>query len=203
MRNYKLFGWYVWPWPATFPGISFWIINRIQKWEINHNHMKESGLNTTVNFTVFSINAENSRVVVYWGNRSFKMASNTEEFLTGNGLEGILTVIASDVLSLQRKFPKYRRTLSKKCPHFSAFVLNSHFSHIRKMRTRITPNTDTFHAVESPRNPFLWKNCKKNTLKKGMKSSSISWTWGLHKHVQRELQSPLKWIWKSKVIKSN
>lgn len=63
--------------------------------------MKESGLNTTVNFTVFSINAENSRVVVYWGNRSFEMASNTEEFLTGNGLEGILTVIASDVLSLQ------------------------------------------------------------------------------------------------------
>ena len=121
MRNYKLFGWYVWPWPATFPGISFWIINRIQKWEINHNHMKESGLNTTVNFTVFSINAENSRVVVYWGNRSFEMASNTEEFLTGNGLEGILTVIASDVLSLQRKFPKYRRTLSKKCPYSELF----------------------------------------------------------------------------------
>ena len=174
--------------------------------------MKESGLNTTVNFTVFSINAENSRVVVYWGNRSFEMASNTEEFLTGNGLEGILTVIASDVLSLQRKFPKYRRTLSKKCPYSelfrSAFFrIRTEFAFFPHSKNADQNNSEYGHFSRSgiAQKSFFMKKLqkKKNTLKKGMKSSSISWTWGLHKDVQREVQSSLKWIWKSKVIKSN
>ena len=42
---------------------------------------------------------ENSGVVVYRRDKSFKMASKSEELLAGDGIEEILKVIDSDILA--------------------------------------------------------------------------------------------------------
>ena len=44
---------------------------------------------------------ENSGVVVYWGDGSFKMASKSEELLAGDDIEGILAAIDNDILTSQ------------------------------------------------------------------------------------------------------
>ena len=42
---------------------------------------------------------ENSEVVVYWGDWSFKIASKSDELLAGDDIEGILAVIDNDILA--------------------------------------------------------------------------------------------------------
>ena len=42
---------------------------------------------------------ENSEVVVYWGDWSFKIASKSDELLAGDNIEGILVVIDNDILA--------------------------------------------------------------------------------------------------------
>ena len=55
-------------------------------------------MDTRAEFTEFSKNVETIGVAIYWGDRSFKMASNGEEPLTDDGTEGILTAIDSNIL---------------------------------------------------------------------------------------------------------
>ena len=61
--------------------------------------MKRNGRDTPAVYIGFLKHVENSGVVVYLGNRSFKMVSNSEELLAGDDTEGILTVIDSDILA--------------------------------------------------------------------------------------------------------
>ena len=42
---------------------------------------------------------ENSEVVVYRGDQSFKMASNSGDLLVGDGIKGILAVIDCNILA--------------------------------------------------------------------------------------------------------
>ena len=58
-------------------------------------------------------------------------------------------------LTLRKKCPYSELFCSAFFPHFSAFGLNT-----GKMRTRITPNTDTFYAVSSYWRYFLHWNIK-------------------------------------------
>ena len=61
--------------------------------------MKRNGRNTPAVYIGFLKHVENSGVVVYLGNRSFKMVSNSEELLAGDDTEGILAAIDSDILA--------------------------------------------------------------------------------------------------------
>ena len=42
---------------------------------------------------------ENSEVVIYWGDWSFKIASKSDELLAGDDIEGILAVIDNGILA--------------------------------------------------------------------------------------------------------
>ena len=58
----------------------------------HHSHTKRDSVDARADFIDFPKNVENSDVVVYWRVRSFKMASNGEELLAGDGTEEILRV---------------------------------------------------------------------------------------------------------------
>ena len=65
----------------------------------NHNHKKRNSLDTPATFIELLKYVENSRVVVYWGDGSFTMASKSVELLARGDIEGILAVIDNDILA--------------------------------------------------------------------------------------------------------
>ena len=64
-----------------------------------HSHKKGNSLDTQAVFIEFLKYVENRKVVVYRGITSFKMASKSEEHLSGDDIEEILVVIDSDILA--------------------------------------------------------------------------------------------------------
>ena len=64
-----------------------------------HSHKKRNSLDTRAVFIEFLKYVENSGVVVYQGDRSFKIASKSEELLAGDDIEEILAVKDSDILA--------------------------------------------------------------------------------------------------------
>ena len=67
----------------------------------DNSHKKKNSLDTQAVFMEFLKYVENSGVVVYWGDGSFKMASKSEELLAGDDIEGILAAIDNDILTSQ------------------------------------------------------------------------------------------------------
>ena len=64
-----------------------------------HSHKKRNSLDTWAIFIEFLKYVENSGVVVYQGDRSFKMASKSEDLLAGDDIEEILAVVDSNILA--------------------------------------------------------------------------------------------------------
>ena len=64
-----------------------------------HSHKKRNSLDTWAVSIEFLKYVENSEVVVYRGDKYFKMASNSEELLAGDDIEEILAVIDSGILA--------------------------------------------------------------------------------------------------------
>ena len=62
------------------------------------SHKKRNSVDTWDFFIEFLKYVENSGVVVFRGDRSFKIALKSEELLAGGDFEGILAVIDSDIL---------------------------------------------------------------------------------------------------------
>ena len=73
-------------------------------------------------------------------------------FLTGDHSFSTYAKFNS-TLDMRGKYQEVRNvTLRKKCPYSELFWsvfsrIRTEYGEIRKMRTRITPNTNTFHAV--------------------------------------------------------
>ena len=63
-----------------------------------HNHTNKNNLDTKPIFREFFKYVENSYVlVVYYLDKYFKIASNSEELLAGDDMERILLVIETDI----------------------------------------------------------------------------------------------------------
>ena len=69
------------------------------KCRLKQSHTQRNSLDTRAAFVEFLKYVENSGVVVYWVDGSFKIASKSEEFLPANDIEGILEVIDNDILA--------------------------------------------------------------------------------------------------------
>ena len=66
---------------------------------LHHSHKKRNSLDTQAVFIEFLKYVENSGLVVYWGDGSFKMVSKSEERLPGDDIKRVSTVIDDDILA--------------------------------------------------------------------------------------------------------